>query len=161
MLPIELYYAFAVACSIYAGIKGGAPERIGAAVILVGSALTTAGMSGPTSRYAAVEIGALLVDGAALIAFLFLSLRAERFWPLCVTALQIVGTAGHAVKLLDAEVLRAAYAFAMAIWSYPMWFLIVLGTWNHQRRLARNGVDKSWSTSFGRWDRRRPGGPIS
>lgn len=161
MLPIELYYAFAIACSIYAGIRGGAPERIGAAVILVGSALTTAGMSGPSSRYAALESGALLVDGAALLAFLFLSLRAERFWPLCVTALQIVGTAGHAVKLVDTEVLRTAYAFAMAIWSYPMWFLVVLGTWNHQRRLARNGVDKSWSTSFSRSGPRPPGGPIS
>lgn len=161
MLPIEVYYAFALLCSIYAGIRGAAPERIGAAVILVGSALTTIGMSGPSSRYAAVESGALLVDGAALIAFLYLSMRAERFWPLCVTALQIVGTTGHAVKLVDAEVLRTAYAFAMAIWSYPMWFLIVLGTWNHQKRLARHGVDKSWSTSSGRWDRRPPAGPIS
>jgi hypothetical protein len=160
MLPIELYYAFAIVCSVYAGLKGAGPERIGAAVILVGSALTTVGMSGPSSRYTYVESGALLVDGAALVAFLFLSLRAERFWPLCVTALQIVGTAGHAVKLLDAEVLRAAYAFAMAVWSYPMWFLVVLGTWNHQKRLARNGVDRSWSSFSRRSGPRPPAGPI-
>jgi hypothetical protein len=161
MLPIQVYYAFAVACCAYVGIRGGSPERIGAAIILVGSALTTFAMSAPAGRYASVEIGAFLVDVAALFAFLALSMRAERFWPLCVTALQIIGTAGHAVKFLDVEVIRTAYAFAMAVWSYPMWFLIVLGTWNHQKRLARFGADKSWSSSYDRWDRRPPAGPTS
>ena len=159
MLPIELYYAFAFLCSGYVALRGAAPDRVGAAVILVGSALSTAAMSG--GRYASVEFGVFLVDLAALVAFLALSLRAERLWPLWVTALQIIGTAGHAVKLVDAEVLRVAYAFAMAFWSYPMWLLLVLGTWNHQRRLTRNGVDKSWSTSSGRWGRGPPAGPIS
>lgn len=158
MLPIELYYAFALACSLYVGIRGAAPERIAAAVILVGSAVSTAAMSG--FKYASVEIGVFLVDVAALIAFLVLSMRAERLWPLWVSALQIIGTAGHAVKLVDAEVLRTAYAIAMAVWSYPMWFLIVLGTWNHRRRLAKFGVDKSWSSSSGRSETRPPIGPI-
>jgi hypothetical protein len=159
MLPIQVYYAFALLCSVYAGIKGGDPERVGAAIILVGSALSTAAMSAPTGRYASVELGAFWVDVAALVAFLALSLRAERFWPLCVTALQIIGTAGHGVKLVDAEVIRTAYAFAMAVWSYPMWFLVVLGTWNHQKRLARHGADKSWSNSSDRLDRRPRDGP--
>ena len=158
MLPIEIYYAFAFICSAYVGIKGAGPERIGAAIILVGSALSTAAMS--TFKYASVEIGVLLVDVGALVALLILSMRAERLWPLWVTALQIIGTAGHAVKLVDAEVIRTAYAIAMAVWSYPTWFLIVLGTWNHQRRLAKFGVDKSWSSSSGRSEPQRPSGPI-
>jgi hypothetical protein len=158
MLPIELYYALAVACSVYVGIKGAGPERFGAAIILVGSALSTAAMSG--AKYASVEIGVFLVDVAALVAFLALAIRAERLWPLWVTALQIIGTAGHAVKFTDAEVIRTAYAIAMAVWSYPMWFLIVLGTWNHQKRLARFGVDKSWSSSSGRSGTPPPTGPI-
>ena len=157
MLPIELYYAFAIICSAYVGVKGAGPERIGAAIILVGSAVSTAAMSG--FKYGSVEVGVFLVDVAALIAFLVLSMRAERLWPLWVAALQIIGTAGHAVKLMDAEVIRTAYAIAMAFWSYPMWFLIVLGTWQHQRRLARFGVDKSWSSSSGRSGTRPPSGP--
>jgi hypothetical protein len=158
MLPIELYYAFAVVCSAYVGLKGAAPERIGAAVILVGSAVSTAVMSG--LKYASVEIGVFLVDVAALIAFVVLAIRAERLWPLWVSALQIIGTAGHAVKLVDTEVIRTAYAIAMAVWSYPMWFLIVLGTWQHRRRLAKFGVDKSWSSSSGHSETRPPTGPI-
>ncbi len=161
MLPIELYYAFAFACSVYAGIKGAAPERIGAAVILVGSALTTAGMSGPSSRYAYVESGALLVDGAALLAFLFLSMRAERFWPLWVAAFQLIATAGHAVKLLEPGLIRAAYAIVMGLWTYPVLLIIVFGAWNHQKRLKRFGVDKSWSSSSLPSGPRPPAGPIS
>jgi hypothetical protein len=159
MLPIELYYAFAIICSAYVGVKGAGPERIGAAIILLGSAVSTATMSG--FKYASVEVGVFLVDVAALIAFLVLSMRAERLWPLWVAALQIIGTAGHAVKLMDAEVIRTAYAIAMAVWSYPMWFLIVLGTWQHQRRLAKFGVDRSWSSSSGRSATRPPTGPIA
>ncbi|HYD35969.1 MAG TPA: hypothetical protein VEA60_00025, partial [Allosphingosinicella sp.] len=86
---------------------------------------------------------------------------AERFWPLWAIALHLIGTAGHVVKAMDPLVFPKAYAFVLAFWSYPMLALLVLGTWNHQKRLARNGVDKSWSTFSGRWDRRPPGGPIS
>ncbi|MFL6845355.1 MAG: hypothetical protein ACJ8ER_10800 [Allosphingosinicella sp.] len=55
--------------------------------------------------------------------------------------------------------IRMAYAFVLAFWTYPMLLMIVLGTWNHQRRLAKFGVDKSWSSSSDHWDRRRPDGP--
>ena len=41
-----------------------------------------------------------------------------------------------------------------------MLFLLVLGTWNHQRRLAKFGVDKSWSSSSGRSETPPPIGPI-
>ncbi|HEX6375201.1 MAG TPA: hypothetical protein VFZ91_05730 [Allosphingosinicella sp.] len=40
-----------------------------------------------------------------------------------------------------------------------MLFLLVLGTWNHQKRLAKYGVDKSWSSFSGRSDPPPPTGP--
>ena len=161
MLPAYAYYTILGLTCLYALLKGGAPERVGASIIGVGSILTTVALSAPAARFGSVEIGVLLVDIGALGAFLVLSLRAERFWPLCVTALQVIGTAAHAVKLVDPNVIRWAYAIALTLWTYLMLLLLVLGTWNHQRRLARNGVDKSWSTFSGRWDRRPPAGPIS
>jgi hypothetical protein len=95
-----------------------------------------------------------------LVALFALALSAERLWPLWVTALQLIGTAGHAAELASPEVIREAYAFVMAFWSYPMLALLAFGTWNHQRRLARFGVDKSWSSSSGRSATRPPTGPI-
>jgi hypothetical protein len=155
-----VFYAILATCCVYVGRRGGAPEWIGASIIVVGSLLTLVTLSSAATIYRSVEIGVFVVDVAALVSFLVLALRAERLWPLCVVALQLIGTAGHAVKLVDPQILPWAYAFALRFWGYPMIALLVLGTWNHQRRLARFGVDRSWSSSSGRSEQRPPTGPI-
>lgn len=142
-----VYFALLAICWLYAWFKGGSPERLGATIILVGSLLSIALLSSPGGRFRSVEFGIFLVDVACLLAFLALALRADRFWPLWVTALQAVGIAGHAVKLVDPGTIPLAYAFVMALWSYPMLLLIVAGTWRHQQRLMRFGTDRSWSSS--------------
>lgn len=160
MLPTPVYYSFLLACCVYVALRGAAPEKFGAAIILVGSILSTVALSSPARRFTSVEVGVFVVDVAALTALLVLSLRAERFWPLWVTALQFIATAAHAVKLIDSDLIRAVYAIVMGLWTYPVLLIIVFGTWNHQRRLARFGVDKSWSSSSGRSEPRPPSGPI-
>jgi hypothetical protein len=161
MLPVPVYYALFAVCGLYVLIKGGAPEKVGTSILAVGSILSIAEVSSPAGRFGSVEIGVFLVDVATLLAFLALALRAERFWPLCVTALQAIGTSGHAAKLLDPGVIRSAYAIVLSLWGYLMLLLIALGTWNHQRRLARNGVDKSWSNSSNPSDPPPPAGLTS
>lgn len=160
MLQSAVYFSLVFACWMYAMLRGGAPERIGITILAVGSVLTVVAVSAPARRFGSVEIGIFLVDVAALVGFLILAMRAERLWPLWVTSLQAIGTTAHAVKLVDPEIIRWAYAFALAFWSYPMLFLLVLGTWNHQRRLAKFGVDKSWSNSSAPSAPVPRGGPI-
>lgn len=162
MVNTSVYLVLLAACCVYVAMRGGAPELVGGTIIGVGSLLTFAALLfSMADLYRSIEMGVFVVDVVALLAFLVLALRADRLWPLCVTALQIVGTAGHAVKLVDPQIIPSAYAFALRFWGYPMIVLLVFGTWNHQKRLARNGVDKSWSTFSDRWDRRPPAGPIS
>lgn len=156
-----LYFALLGLCWIYAWLRGAAPERVGATILAIGSTLSLAALSNPAGRFGSVESGILLIDLATSFAFVILALRAERYWPLWVAALQIIGTAGHAVKLVDAGTIPLAYAFIMAFWSYPMLALIALGTWRHQRRLARNGVDPSWSTFFARSEQAPRDGPTA
>ena len=160
MLNSLVFAGLLIGCCYYAGRFGGAPERYGIVIVAVGSVLTLAAVSTPSSRFHSVEIGILIVDLAALAAFLAVALKAERLWPLWVTALHVVGTAGHVVKMADPGLLGLAYHIALALWSYPMLFLIALGTWNHRKRLARYGADRSWSSFSGRSGRPRPGGPI-
>ena len=160
MLPPPVYYSFLLACCAYVALRGAAPEKIGAAIILVGSILSTIALSSPARRFTSVEVGVLLVDAAAFAGLLILSLRAERFWPLWVTAFQFIATAAHAVKLIDSDLIRSAYAIVMGLWTYPVLIIIVFGAWNHRRRLVRFGVDKSWSSSSGRLERRLPTGRI-
>lgn len=149
-----------LACCSYAFWKGGSPEKVGAWIFIGGVLFTRLAVSGAATRYSSIEAGVLIVDVATLTGLLVLALRADRFWPLWVAALQAIGAAGHAVKLANPEVIRWAYAFALAFWSYPMLALLAFGTWNHQRRLAKFGVDKSWSSSSSRSGTRPPSGPI-
>jgi hypothetical protein len=146
MLPVPLYYAILLLCAAYAVLRGGGPERAGAAIIVVGSICSTFLFSAHESRYRGVESGVFLVDVAVSVAFVVLALRANRYWPLWMTALQLIGTAEHAVKMVDSHVVRLVYAFVLAFWTYPMLLLLVLGTWRHQRRLVRFGADRSWSS---------------
>jgi hypothetical protein len=159
MIESLIYDGLVFACWLYAMLRGGAPERICASILFFGSALTYAAVSEPAVRFASVEAGVFVVDVAALLGFMIVALCAERFWPLWITALQIIGTAGHAVKLVDPHVLRWGYAFALAFWSYPMLALLIAATWNHQKRLRLHGVDKSWSSFSGRWGLGRRLGP--
>ena len=148
-------------CCGYALWRGGAPERSGAVIFLIAVVLTRIAISEAASRFSSVELGILIVDLAVLAALLFLALRAERYWPIWLTALHIVGTAGHIVKLADPDTIRRAYAFALAFWSYPQLFLLAIGTYRHQQRLARNGADPSWSTFSARSDRAPRDGPTA
>jgi len=154
MLPIAVFYVMLACTCVYALAKGGAPERLGAAVFIAGFLLSRAAISARPARFMSVELGVLAVDLAMLAALLVLALRAERFWPIWMTALHIVSTAGHALRAFDPAIVPLAYAFAMAFWSYPMLLLLVAATWCHQRRLKRNGVDISWSSSFARSEAR-------
>jgi hypothetical protein len=160
VLNTLVYLALLFGCCLYAGMRGGGPERIGSAILLAGSLLTFAALLLATSLYRSLQVGVLLADVGTLLGFVILALRAERLWPLCITALQVVGTAGHAVKLVDPQVLPYAYAFALRLWGYPMILLLIFGTWNHQRRLAKFGVDKSWSSSSGPSGTQPRSGPI-
>jgi hypothetical protein len=159
MLNSLVFAVLLAGCCGYAFLYGGPPERVGAAILAVGSILTLVAVSARGMRFHSVEGGVFLVDVAALFAFLILALYSERFWPLWVTALQAIGVAGHAVKLADPGVIWRIYAFVLAFWSYPMLLLIVIGTWNHHRRVVRFGADRSWSSFSGRSDRPRRGGP--
>lgn len=150
MLPVPVYYALVVVCCGYALLKGAAPERIGTAILVVGSLLSLAARSSPAGRFGSVETGVFVVDIVCLGAFLILALRAARYWPLWIAGLQLIGTAGHLVKLVDPGVMRNAYAIVLVIWGYLMLFILAWGTYRHQQRLKKFGVDRSWSSSWGR-----------
>jgi len=149
MIKLVVFNAILLSCCGYALLRGGAPERIGAAIYTVGTGLTILARGEAAFRFGSVEIGILIVDVAALIAFLLLALRAQRFWPMWMTAFQAIGTAGHLAKLADPEMIRWAYAFLLGIWSYPMLLLLAIGTWRHQQRLKQFGSDLASAPRYG------------
>jgi hypothetical protein len=143
-LNIVVYGLLLTACWTYAVIRGGSPERLGTTILAVFSLLTATAIPDNT-RFRFLESGVLVIDVLCLAAFVMLALRAERFWPLWVAALQLLGVASHGVKFSEPGLIPTTYAFMLAIWSYPMIALMIAGTARHQARLRKFGSDRSWS----------------
>jgi hypothetical protein len=138
-----------LACYGYAMWFGGAPERVGAAIFYLGVTFSYLSFHRGVQNFRTLEDGVFIVDIITLVALVILATRAERFWPLWLAAMQVLGTAGHLVKMWDPIQMRLAYAFIIAVWSYPMMAFLAAGTWRHRKRIALLGTDRPWS-SF-RW----------
>ncbi len=134
-------------CCLYAGWRGGPPERIGAAIYAASAVLSHIAYVASQQRFRSLEVGILVVDIVVFLAFLLLSLRANRFWTLWVTGLLGVAIVGHVAMQASPHILPYAYRFVMSVWSYPILALIAGGTWLHQRRLRLHGADNAWSRS--------------
>lgn len=150
-----------VITTLYALWAGGWPERIGASVYFVSVAATILIMTAQRHNWLNFEVGVFIVDAVTFLAFIPIALRADRFWPLWVTAFLGLGVLGHVARLVGPDTFWWAYAVVLTIWSYPIVLLFALGSFLHQRRLARHGVDRSWVSFSGRSDRTPPAGPTA
>lgn len=149
-----------VICSVYAFIAGGGPERIGAAAYALSVAATYLILWSHASEWQTVELGVFTVDVLVFAIFVILAVRADRYWPLWVSALLGLGILGHMARWAGPDVIPWAYAVILTIWSYPILAIIALGTFNHQRR-ARSRGDKSRSISSAKSPPAPPPGPIA
>jgi len=143
-LNMVVFNALMISSTAFAFWRGGPPEKVAAIIFTLGAYYTAAMFSGST-RFQSVEVGVLVVDVFVLIAMIALALRADRFWPLWLAALQLVGTAAHGARFVDPNLAGRTYAFLLAVWAYPSVLMIFAGTWRHQKRLARFGIDRAWS----------------
>lgn len=155
------YWTILALCALYVCWRGGAAEKVGIGIVVVGSVTTT--LSASTSlnmRFHSIEMGMFVVDVVVFFAFLALALAADRFWPLWVAGLQLVGTLSHTLVLASSHVVAWAYAVTQALWAYPILLLIVLGAARHHRRRKLSGADPSWThSSAPPGPLRRPPGP--
>jgi len=153
------FVALLVLCTLYALWAGGGPERVGAAAYALSVAATHLILTAHNERWLNVEVGVFINDVIVFFAFVAIALRANRFWPIWVSAFLGLGVLGHLGRLAGPDVLWWAYAVVLTIWSYPILAVIALGTFLHRRRLALNGADRSWTSSSGRSDPAPPAGP--
>ncbi|MEM8918276.1 MAG: hypothetical protein AAGE37_05390 [Pseudomonadota bacterium] len=147
MTRIQFFLTLFWAINAYAAVWGGKPERIAVAIFIPGMLLSSFAVSPLAQRFGNVEFGILLVDLVMLIAFVIMALYAERFWPLWMSAMQVIQVISHLPIIFIPELLPQAYGAVIMIWSYPMLILLAIATYRHQQRLKRYGADKSWSSS--------------
>jgi len=145
---IVIFYLLLLLASGYAMWRGGGPERIVGAAMLIAGVLTRASYLAhylPNADYfEVVHWGVLAIDLVLLGVLLAVALTADRFWTLWLVAFHALGTGGHLVRGLDHGIEPIAYAILLASWSYPMVLLLVIGTARHARR-RKLGRARDWS----------------
>ena len=153
------YLTLLILCTSYALWAGGGPERLGAAIFALSVAATHLIRTANEQRWLDIEAGELIVDAVTFLAFVAIALRANRYWPLWVSAMLGIGMLGHLARGMIPDTFWWAYAVVLTIWSYPIVLLFALGAFLHRRRLSRYGVDRSWVSSSGRSGPAPPAGP--
>jgi hypothetical protein len=142
-----IFFTLMFAACCYAGLRGGAPERITALAMVcaLGASLAlTVFRTGPVGIYSTVEIGVALTDLSLFLVITAIALFSSRFWPIPMASMIGCGLFGHLTKPLGPDILTRAYYIAVAVWAYPELVLLIVATWRHQRRLQRYGKDYAW-----------------
>ena len=131
--PTSYFVVLAIVC-IYAFARGEAESRIAAGISGVASIASVIVMSPIAGRYSHMEAGVFAVDLAVLAGFTAIALRSDRFWPLWLAGLQLTTILAHLFKVVDFQLVPQIYAAAARFWVYPIFLIIVIGTWRSQRR---------------------------
>ena len=136
MLSPQAYFIILFGVCAYAFLRGRGDERLVASICVIASVGSVLLALRSDLPYARIETGILLVDLIAFAGFTFVALRSERFWPLWVAGLQLTTLVSHGLKAIQFDLMPHAYAAAARFWVYPIFLIIVIGTWRgHQRAL--------------------------
>ena len=141
MLSPLAYWLILAVVALYAFVRGQLDERYAAGICVVATVGTLIFSSAFHERFHDVEVGILVVDLLALAGFTWIALRSDRFWPLWVAGLQLTTSLSHFLKMIDSDLIPSAYAVAGRFWVYPIFLIIVIGTWRGHRRRATESFD--------------------
>jgi cyanate permease len=117
----------------FAWWRGGTEEKIAASICVLATIVTHFVASPLAQRYSNVETGLLAIDLVVLLCFVGIALYSTRFWPLWAAGFQLTVTMSHLLKGVQLDLLPRAYAAAAVFWSYPILFVIVVGTWRARK----------------------------
>ena len=142
MLTPTIYNLLLAAVAVYAFMRGNADARLAAAICVIATLGTKFVISPVAHRYSGVELGVFIVDFLTLVGFVVIAIRTDRFWPLWVAGLQLTTLVAHLLKAVEVDLMPHAYAVAGRFWVYPIFLIIVVGTWrSHQRMLDERLAD--------------------
>lgn len=131
----------------FAAIKGGRPERIGAAINVIATAATFVlrlqSAFGPTFA----EILIFAIDVSVTAGFFWLGVRTIRFWPIWAAGFALGNLFVSIFGALLPSVPLFAYLTGLGIYAYLALGVLALGTLRIPRDAApylRNGSRRSW-----------------
>ncbi len=148
MIIIMIFVILLLLAAGYAQWRGGAPERLAAAALVIAMVTTMcAGVNGAT--FQGVQWELLVIDFGLFVVLCAIALFADRFWPMWLAAFQMVAVASHGASAYNSNVLPVAYWWIVGKISYPMIVILAVGILRHDRRKRAGFPEVAWS-----WQRR-------
>ena len=131
---------------LYVTHFGGMPERV-ISSILAATYLTDSvyHLAISEENFRNVDLGHFLFDFLVLGGMIWVGLRANRVWPLCISALQLVPIMGHISMIIGLPGLVGVYWLMTVAVNLPILMILLVGTIAHQRRVRRIGSYADWS----------------
>lgn len=128
---------------------GAGPERICAAALLVMNVADRIYhlLAGRGTIYASVDIGHLVIDLAVAAVFITVALRANRVYPLWLSAFQLVSVISHFAREVNGTAAQLAYALMNYLPYYAILTILAAGIALHARRTRRLGHYRAWRGS--------------
>lgn len=143
-MRLVVFLILLLTSTFYALLRGGEPERA-AAVVVIAMTLSDPFVHALTPYTSAdLDPGHFIIDLVGWFALLAIALKANRIWPLWVSSLQTISLIAHVAKFLDYSIHPLAYAIMQVSSSYPLLFILGIGTYKHQKRLQQIGKDPPW-----------------
>ena len=99
------------------------------------------------SDFDAVDPVHVVLDGAELVAILWLALRANRMWPLWAAAAQLICVSGHIAAFVEPGGMQRAYWALTQLPQYIQLTALICGAVAHARRFEQIGPYRSWRFS--------------
>jgi hypothetical protein len=131
--------------TLYALLRGGAPERLVSMMMVTAWILSMALDS--NTGHIHFEAGVFAVDAVFFVALYLLSLFTTRFWPIWMSAMQGIDVLSHILAVLSPAD-AVGYTIMTQFWGYPMQVLLIVATRHHRLRLKRLGTDPAWVRKF-------------
>ena len=148
MAHTDLFLIWFVICCALAVTKGGAAERTAALLQMTALALSRLlGWLSP-NNYSAALIQIWAIDIALGLALIILAIRANRFWPLWLVALQMQSVIVHLLKVIELQLVPIGYFAVVNLTAWPMITLTAIASLRHRHRLRQYGIDPSFRRSL-------------
>ena len=141
---------FDVTCAAictYALVRGGKPERLGAAINLVAVGATWVLRLEDTVHLAPADTLILAIDVAVAVGFFWLGITTIRFWPIWAAGFAVADLFMSVCGALLPHVPLFAYHTGLGVYAYLALGALALGTWRLPLMAEphlRNGSRRSW-----------------
>lgn len=138
-----IYWLLLALTLAFVWTRGGRPERLAILAWTVASILSLLAVIAGLGAYETVQFGVFIIDLALLAFFIWLSLTADRMWPLWITGFHLFGVLVHIAKALKPDLHPWAYAVGQAWGGYLIMATIAVGAARHSLRMKRSKPERS------------------